>query len=124
MEIDRLASGILDFGAGRTSTFTCSTQMTPYQKVHIFGTEGRVEIKIPFNAPPDVPCILFHQRGEDVIERIEIPTTDQYTVQGDLFSRAILEDLPVPTPITDGIKNMQVIEAVVASGKSGQWTSP
>ena len=99
-------------------------QITPYQRVHIFGTEGRVEIDIPFNAPPDVPCILYHQRGEDPIERIEIPTTDQYTVQGDLFARAILDDTPVPTPITDGIRNMQVIEAVVASGKSGGWETP
>jgi predicted dehydrogenase len=124
MGVDRVASGMLDFGGSRTSTFTCSTQMTPYQRVHIFGTGGRVEIDIPFNAPPDVPCILFHQRGEGAIERIEIPTTDQYTVQGDLFARAVLDDLPVPTPIDDGIKNMRVIEAIVASGKSGSWVSP
>lgn len=124
MKIDRLASGVLDFGSGHTSTFTCSTQMTPFQRVTIFGTEGYVEIEIPFNAPPDVPCILFHQRGEEPKETIEIPTADQYTIQGDLFARAILEDLPVPTPITDGILNMNVIEAVVASSKSGSWVKP
>ena len=124
MAIDRIASGILDFGASRTSTFTCSTQLTPYQRVHIFGTEGRIEIEIPFNAPPDVPCIVFHQRGEGAVERIEIPTADQYTIQGDLFARAVLDDLPVPTPIGDGIKNMDVIEAVVASGKAGGWVQP
>jgi len=124
MGVDRLASAILEFGGGKTSTFTCSTQITSFQRVNIYGTEGRIEIEIPFNAPPDVPCIVFHQRGDDPVERIEIPTTDQYTVQGDLFSRAILEDLPVPTPIEDGIKNMQVIEALVASDKSGAWTTP
>lgn len=124
MKVDRIASGMLDFGDSRSSTFTCSTQLTPYQRVHLFGTEGRVEIEIPFNAPPDVPCILYHQRGEDPIERIEIPTADQYTIQGDLFAKAILENLPVPTPISDGINNIRVIEAIVASGKSGEWVSP
>lgn len=124
MAIDRIASGILDFGDSRTSTFTCSTQLTPYQRVHIFGTEGRIEIEIPFNAPPDVACVLFSQHGEEAVERIEIPTADQYTIQGDLFARAVLDDLPVPTPIGDGIKNMNVIEAVVASGKSGGWVRP
>ena len=60
---DRLCSGILDFGEG-TSSFTCSTQLTPYQRVNIFGTEGRIEIEIPFNAPPDVPCRMLHQNGD------------------------------------------------------------
>ena len=52
---DRISSGILEFPNG-TSTFTCSTQMCPYQRIHAFGTTGRVEIEIPFNAPPDSPC--------------------------------------------------------------------
>ena len=124
MGVDRLASAILEFGGGRTSTFTCSTQITPFQRVNIYGTGGRIEIEIPFNAPPDVPCIVFHQRGDDPMERIEIPTTDQYTVQGDLFAKAILNDLPVPTPIDDGIKNMRVIEAIIASSKTSAWTKP
>src|SRR5690242_17164010 len=47
---DRLVSAILAFGP-RTATFTCATQLTPYQRVNIFGSSGRVEIEIPFNAP-------------------------------------------------------------------------
>ena len=57
---DRLASAMLDFGRG-TGTFSCSTQLTPYQRVNIFGTTGRVEIEIPFNAPPDRPCLMWHE---------------------------------------------------------------
>src|SRR5919108_769455 len=64
---DRLASGILDFGRG-TATFTCSTQLTPYQRVNIYGTAGRVEIEIPFNAPPDRPCRLWHQHDGEIEE--------------------------------------------------------
>ncbi len=122
LKTDRIASVTMDFGNG-TSTFTCSTQLAPYQRVNIFGTTGRVEIEIPFNAPPDRPCRMWHQHGE-AIEEIELPVCDQYAIQGDLFARAILDDTPVPTPIADAVANMQVIEAVVESHQSGAWVRP
>jgi predicted dehydrogenase len=114
---DRIASGILDFGRG-TSTFTCSTQLSPYQRVNIFGTEGRVEIEIPFNAPPDRPCRIWHQHGNET-EEIEFEVCDQYTIQGDLFSQAVMNDTPVPTPLEDAVANMKVIEALFESGRMG-----
>jgi predicted dehydrogenase len=116
---DRLASAILDFGSG-TSAFTCSMQLAAYQRVNIFGTTGRVEIEIPFNAPPDRPCRLWHEHGSET-ELIECETCDQYTIQGDLFARAILEDTEVPTPLTDAVANMRVIEAIVRSARDGTW---
>jgi predicted dehydrogenase len=116
---DRIASGILDFGRG-TSTFTCSTQLTPYQRVNIFGTEGRIEIEIPFNAPPDRPCRIWHKYGDET-EEIEFEICDQYTIQGDLFARAVIDDTPVPTPLEDAVANMKVIEAVFQSGRTGAW---
>ncbi|MCF7973297.1 MAG: Gfo/Idh/MocA family oxidoreductase [Phycisphaerae bacterium] len=109
---DRLASGILEFERG-TATFTCSTQLAPYQRVHIFGTTGRIEIEIPFNAPPDMPCRLWLQ--QEAIREITFDAADQYTLQCDAFSRAILEDTPVPTPLVDAVNNMMVIEAIKAS---------
>lgn len=118
---DRLASGMMDFGSG-TATFTCSTQLAPYQRVNIFGTTGRIEIEIPFNAPPDRPCKMWYE-AKGKIQEIEIPTTDQYTVQGDLMSQAILKDLPVPTPLPDAVANMRVIEAMFASGDKSKWMS-
>jgi predicted dehydrogenase len=119
---DRLTSGILDFGSG-TGTFTCATQLAPYQRVNIFGTEGRVEIEIPFNAPPDVPCRIWHQYREETRE-ILFDVCDQYAIQGDLFSLAILNDTPVPTPLEDAVANMRVVEAIFASARNGQWTAP
>ena len=117
---DRLASAVMDFGRG-TSTFTCSTQLVPYQRVNIFGTEGRVEIEMPFNAPPDRPCKIWHQRGVQ-IDEIVLDICDQYSIQGDLFSQAILNDTQVPTPIEDAVDNMKVIEAIINSAKTGTWS--
>ncbi len=113
--VDRLVSGILEFGGG-TATFTCSTQLSPYQRVNIFGTKGRIEIEIPFNAPPDRPCRMWHQ-FEDRVEEIVFGVCNQYTIQADLFSRAIINGTPVPTPLEDAVANMRVIEAVFESAR-------
>jgi predicted dehydrogenase len=118
-QTDRLASALMDFDTG-TATFTCSTQLSPYQRVNLYGTDGRIEIEIPFNAPPDVPCKMWHEHA-GCLEEICLPICDQYQIQGDLMSQAILDGTPVPTPIEDSVQNMKVIEAVVASAKSGQW---
>ncbi|MBI1249721.1 gfo/Idh/MocA family oxidoreductase [bacterium] len=118
---DVVASVMIDFG-GIISSFTCGTKIAPYQRVHIHGDEGRVEIQIPFNAPADRPCILWHQQGEEITE-IKIPTADQYTVQGDLMSQAILDDTEVPTPISDAVANMEVIEAIFRSERNHRWES-
>ena len=117
---DRICSGILDFG-NQSSTFTCATQLTPYQRVNIYGTDGRVEIEIPFNTPHDRPCRIWHQQADE-IEEIVIDICDQYTIQGDLFSLAVLKDAEVPTPLTDSVANMKVLEAVVRSSESGSWS--
>jgi predicted dehydrogenase len=117
--IDRLASAVMEFEQG-TSTFTCATQLAPFQRVNIFGDVGRVEIEIPFNAPTDRPCRMWHQHG-DRVEEIVLPVANQYTIQGDLFSQAVLNDTPVPTPLEDAVNNMKVIEAVFRSDEEDDW---
>ena len=126
-KIDRLTSAILEYPSGQC-IFSCGTQHVPYQRMHLFGTRGRIEVEIPFNAPPDRPTRLFVDDGSslfgDSIVVEELPVSDQYTIQGDLFSRAILEDGPVPVPLEDALKNMAVIEAVFRSAETGRWEQP
>jgi len=117
--VDRLTSGVLDFGEG-TSTFSCATQLAPYQRVNIFGTEGRVGIEIPFNPPAGRQTRIWHQSGKKV-QQIVLEPCDQYTIQGELFSRAVLDDAEVPTPLEDAVANMRIIEAVIRSAESGAW---
>jgi len=127
MRIDVLTSGILDFPSGQ-SVFTCSTQVVPYQRVQVFGTRSRLEVEIPFNAPPDRPCRIFVDDGADLSGRsaevLEFETCDQYTIQGDLFSKSIREGTEPPVPLEGSIRNMAVIEALVRSAKSGKWEEP
>jgi predicted dehydrogenase len=127
MKTDRLTSAILEFPGGQ-SVFTCSTQLVPYQRVHFLGAKGRIELEIPANAPPDRPTRLFIDSGSDLfgggITTETFPVCDQYTLQGDAFSKAILNNTEVPVPIEDAIRNMAVIEAIFRSGTTGQWESP
>jgi predicted dehydrogenase len=121
LKTDRLTSAILDFETG-TSTFTCSTQLASYQRVNIFGTSGRVELEIPFNAPPDCPTRIWHQAGGKT-EEIAFPVCDQYGIQGDRFALAVRNGTPVETPIEDAVANMRVIEAVLESHRTGRWAA-
>jgi predicted dehydrogenase len=127
MHVDRLASAVLDFGSGQ-SIFTCGTQLVPYQRAQILGTRARIELEIPFNAPPDRPCRIFLDSGADVlgsgIRTEEFPACDQYTIQGDLFSAAVQGEGDVPTPLEDSIRNMAVIEALFRSAEKGSWVRP
>lgn len=124
---DRLASGILEFKNGQ-SVFACGTQTNYYQRMEILGTTGRLAVEIPFNAPNDRPTHITVADGmaiyggKVVVE--EIPTCDQYTVQGDAFSRAILENTEVPVPLEDALGNMKVIDAIFRSSQSGKWELP
>jgi len=127
MQTDIITSGILDFPSGQ-AIFTCSTQVAPYQRVQIIGTRGRIEVEIPFNAPPDKPCRIFKDQGGDLSGRsaevLEFEVCDQYTIQGDLFSKAIREGTELPVPLEGSIRNMAVIDAVFRSAETSQWEKP
>lgn len=126
-KVDKLTSVLLDFPSCQ-STFTCGTQLVPYQRMQFFGSKGRIEVEIPFNIPVDRPTRIFVDDGADLfgetIEVIEISAANQYTIQGDLFSRAILENSEQVISLEDSVKNMAVIEAVFRAGESGNWEIP
>lgn len=122
--IDSLTTAVLDFPQGH-STFTCSTRLAPYQRMIFLGTEGRIEVLIPFNAPNDRPTQILVDNGNDLTgagaEIIEIPVCDQYEIQGSLFSQAISENRAQHIPLEDAISNMAVVDAVFRSATTGNW---
>ena len=124
METDRLTSALLDFPSGH-AVFTCSTQLSLHQWMEFVGTEGRIEVEVPFNAPNDRPCRIAIDDGRDLLgggrTTEEFPTCDQYTIQGDLFSKAIREGGEVAVPLEDAVRNMAVIDAIFRSAESGRW---
>src|SRR6185295_6808446 len=112
---DNLTTAVLDFPNGQ-STFTCSTRLAPYQRMIFHGTEGQIEVLIPFNAPNDRPTQILLDDGI-----IEIPVCDQYEIQGTLFSQALRENREQPVSLEDAINNMTAIDAILRSASTGQW---
>jgi predicted dehydrogenase len=127
-KVDRLTSAILEYPSGQ-SIFTVSTQLVYYQKMHFFGTEGRIDVEIPFNAPTDKPTRIFIDNGKDLYANASVvtetvPICNQFTIQGDLFSKAVFENTEVPNPLEDAFCNMAVIDALFRSAVSGKWETP
>ncbi len=117
---DRLTTAIMDFGNGKISTFTCSTQLMPHQRVNILGTNGHIEIEIPVNAPKDASSKIW-LRTKIGSEEIAVEAVDQYTLQGEAFAQSILDNSPVPTDLSDAANNMKAIEAIFKSAETNGW---
>jgi predicted dehydrogenase len=125
--IDMLTSAILEYPSGHC-VFTCSMQVASSQSMQFCGTKGRIEIEIPYNALPGKVSRIRIDDGRDLIGSgvtvEEFAPCDQYTIQGDLFSRAIREGGSPPVPLEDSLKNMAVIDAVFRSAAAGKWERP
>lgn len=122
---DRTTSGLLDFGAGRQLTFSVSTQSAPYQRVQAIGTQGRIEIQIPFNAPQGGAMRIALDDGSaldgsaTVVETL--PAADQYRLQAEAFSRRIRGEAAQAWGLDDAIAQLRVIDALWRSERSGRW---
>lgn len=124
-QTDRTISALLDFGGGRRLEFTASTQTVPYQRLQLIGTERRLELEIPFNAPLGSTTQVYLDDGSALgdasAQAQTVGACDQYTLQGDAFSRAVRGELALPYGVEDAILNMKVIDALFASSTTEGW---
>jgi predicted dehydrogenase len=120
-QTDRLASALLDFGAGRQLAFTVSTQSARYQRVQLVGTLGRIEIELPFNAVEGgTSRYVIQAAGSAELRSVTVPVANQYALQCDAFARAVRQEAPSAAALDDAVINMRAIGAVLASAKSGR----
>jgi predicted dehydrogenase len=115
---DVVTSAILSFGSA-TATFTCSTRLEDDQRVHIYGSKGRISIEIPFNIPADQPSRISISEGGNLPNDPSIETEifepmDPYTSQADAFANLVLGRAEPAIPLGDGVRNMTVIDSVFA----------
>jgi predicted dehydrogenase len=128
LKTDRMTSGLAEFPDMRHLAFTCATQLVPCQRVQVLGTRGRIEIEIPFNAPEGKETSISIDDGRDLAgsgrEVVRLPASNQYTLQGDAFSRAVLGEQKLEWDTSDAVLNMRVIDAFFRSGRSKTWERP
>jgi predicted dehydrogenase len=118
--VDVLTTGLLEFEGG-AATFGCSTRAEDDQQVHVYGTQGRISVGIPFNIPPDRPTEITLFAGGDppvapASEVFTFAAADPYTVEADRFATAVLEGKPTPVDPRDAVANLRVIERLLAAG--------
>ncbi|WP_029010506.1 Gfo/Idh/MocA family protein [Azospirillum halopraeferens] len=123
--VDVLTSALLAFPGGRHAGFTVSTRMVPHQRVECTGSRGRIEVLIPFNAPPDAPCRILlddgSRRGGASALAEDLPAADQYALQADAFARSLRLGTPPDYPLEDAVATLRVIDALFRSGETGAW---
>jgi predicted dehydrogenase len=128
LRTDRMMSGLAEFSDSRHLAFTCATQLVPCQRVQILGTLGRIEIEIPFNAPANAETSILIDDGRDLSgsgrEVVRLPPRNQYTLQGDAFSRAVMGEQTLEWDSADAVLNMRVIDAFFRSARSNTWERP
>ncbi|HSO30193.1 MAG TPA: Gfo/Idh/MocA family oxidoreductase [Candidatus Sulfomarinibacteraceae bacterium] len=118
--VDILTSGLLEFAGGGVATFTCSTRAEDDQRVHVYGTDGRITVGIPFNIPPDRPTEIHLAHGgappvAPAIETFTFAPADPYSVEAARFAAAVLDGGPTPVPPSDAVANLRVIERLFAA---------
>ncbi|MFC4871747.1 Gfo/Idh/MocA family protein [Negadavirga shengliensis] len=121
---DRLGSVLLHYPDDIHMTFTVSTQLVPYQRMLFYGEKKLLEVMIPFNAPPDQANEIRIHDGNFLNpqpEIIRLPVSNQYTMQADAFTQAILDDSEVPVTLENARVNAEVLHAIFESDKLEKW---
>jgi predicted dehydrogenase len=122
---DRTASGLMDFAGGKQLAFTVSTQSALYQRIQILGDKGRIEIEIPFNAPPARSCRYFIDDGSGLVgeglRTLSVPAVDQYQLQAEAFSAAVRHEKPDAKWLDDAVCNMRILDAFFRSETSARF---
>ncbi|RYY03693.1 MAG: Gfo/Idh/MocA family oxidoreductase [Gammaproteobacteria bacterium] len=120
-DVDCFVSGILEFETGNT-TFTASTKSEPEQYAEIHGELGSILIPLPFNPIADTVTHIIVKR-EGITEEIVQTPSDHYRNMADAFAENITSKIAAPTPLSDALANMKIIDAIFASAKDSQWVA-
>ena len=128
LAVDRVTSGLLSFPGGGQLVFSSALQLAPYQRVVILGSEGRIEISVPFTPLKEHGCRITIDTGKSLDGSSAVfenfAPVDQFAVQCDLAAAVFRHETSQEFPIEDAIANMRVIDALYRSAASGHWETP
>jgi hypothetical protein len=106
--------------AARSSCYISGA--TSWEQGAVSKSKSRLTLRLTGCAASSLTTGATCSGGCIAIEEFSI--CDQYTIQGDILSRAVRGDGDVPVSLEDTIKNMALIDAIFRSGDSGKWEIP
>jgi predicted dehydrogenase len=120
-DVDCFVSGIMEFADGN-ATFSAATKSEPEQYVKIHGEHGNIVMPLPFSPQSDTSTHIILKRSDLREEIIQTPS-DHYRNMADAFAQSVFAQESVPTPLSDALANMKIIDAIFTSAKDNQWIS-
>jgi D-xylose 1-dehydrogenase (NADP+, D-xylono-1,5-lactone-forming) len=118
--VDMMASGLVEFPKGLSLIFDCGMWAYNRQLLEILGTDGMIEVPMPFNAR-DEDAEFFVHTGEGV-RRVDATGANPYTREVDDFAAAVFTGKKLFAP-EDAVLGMQLIETCLASAKKRERIS-
>ncbi|NQX47066.1 Gfo/Idh/MocA family oxidoreductase [Paenibacillus tritici] len=118
--VDMMASGLVEFPGGKSLIFDCGMWAYNRQLLEVLGTEGRIEVPMPFNARFD-DAEFFVYGGEEP-RRVEAFGANPYVQQADHFATAVFSGKPW-IAAEDPVLNMRLIESCLESARKRQRIS-
>ncbi|AIQ21017.1 oxidoreductase [Paenibacillus sp. FSL H7-0357] len=112
--VDMMASGLVEFPGGVSLIFDCGMWAYNRQLLEVLGTEGRIEIPMPFNARFEDAEFILHTGGEAKV--IEATGANPYVWQADNFAAAVSGVKP-RVAADDPVLNMRLIETCLDSAR-------
>jgi xylose dehydrogenase (NAD/NADP) len=108
--VDQTTIGVLEFPREQFASFVCSMRMHRANQYEIIGTEGSVEATTAF--VPGTADTVVRVRDKSGTEEIVVPGIDQYRLEVEQFSRAVIEEADLSYPAENGLANMRAIDLV------------
>lgn len=112
--VDMMASGLVEFPGGTSLIFDCGMWAYHRQLLEVLGTEGRIEVPMPFNARFEDAEFIVHTGGE--ARRYEATGANPYVCQADNFAAAVFGGKPLMAA-DDPVLNMTLIESCLDSAR-------
>jgi len=120
--IDDIAAGTLVFPSGVIASFTCGMSVHADNMASICGSEGYIEIPIPWKPPASGATFTIARSTPPKMENSTVKAPppretrtitvegDLYALEADAFAASVLDNAPLPITPQDTLNNQRVID--------------
>ncbi len=114
-DVDMSLHGVLDFGGGRFAVISCGFDGGPRNHLRVSGTGGTILLPEAFISWQNAPSLVLDRNGKP--ETFTFETVNVYQREIEDLSRAIRGGPPPMLGPEEGLRNAQVIDALLASAR-------
>ncbi|WP_422927094.1 Gfo/Idh/MocA family protein [Singulisphaera sp. PoT] len=112
--VDMSLSAVLKFPNGVLAEFDCSFEQRLLHRYSLIGTKGTIAVPDAY-LPPARP--MAYLRAKDAVRDLIFDGHNQYAKMVDAFAQAV-DNKALPVPAEDGLAQMKVLDAIIASARS------